>query len=158
MVDQARANAEALRSRLAKRLQELEAERAATEKQLSEVTAFLRAADQYASIDPDETSVPAFTGGHRETVEKRPRNPRREDVIAIVIEGLESAGKPMQLRELYELVTSRGIVLHGTDPQAVFGTMLWRGGQDGVLVNLRGLGYWPAHLPNEAAGYTPPEQ
>jgi hypothetical protein len=140
---------------LTQRLQALEAERQGIERQLADVNAFLDAADRYASISPESDDAPAVVTrpALRETTGKRPRNPRREDVLELVVEELLRAGRPMQLRELYDVVTAKGIVLNGADPVGVLGTMLWRGGQEGTLVNLKGVGYWPADSDYEPAGY-----
>lgn len=84
---------------------------------------------------------------------KRPVNPPREQVLEVVAEALERAGRPMQLRELFQAVTDAGINLQGTDPSAVLGTMIWRARKR--FANLKGFGYWFADRPYGPSGYKP---
>jgi hypothetical protein len=59
----------------------------------------------------------------------------------------------MQLRELFEAVGEAGIVLQGTDPSAVLGTMIWRARKR--FANIKGYGYWFADRAYAPAGYVP---
>jgi hypothetical protein len=140
MADDVLKNAEALRDSLAQRLAALQAEVAATESDL-----------QHA-----ETMVERAKG-NRPTVAVRAavRNPSRQEVIDLVLGLLMDRGKPMQLRDLYEALLGEGVTLSGKDPTSVLGTMLWRGGKDGVLVNLPRYGYWPSDKPYQPAKYQP---
>jgi hypothetical protein len=147
-----RRNAEQLKARITTRLKELEDEKAGLSKQLTEVTAFLKTLDAYSSIDPEAVSAPATVGSATGS-RKRPVNPPREQVLEVVAEALERAGRPMQLRELFEAVGQAGIDLQGTDPSAVLGTMVWRARKR--FANVKGYGYWFADRPYSAAGYFP---
>lgn len=147
-------NAKSLRLSISARLDELEKEREFLVQQLAGISAFLETADQLSAIDPNE--VPKMVlGTVRPGSSTRRANPSRHTVIELAIESLKKANRPMRLRELYKDLVSRGVALSGADPTAVLGTMLWRGGQDGVLINLKGRGYWPASLPFPPANYEP---
>ncbi len=146
-------NAKKLRASLAAKLQALDDERAAVTAQLAEVDKFLKAADAYAQVDPKGASVPSTTLSGRSPAKKRPTNPPREQVLEVVAEALEAAGRPMQLRELFQAVADAGINLQGTDPSAVLGTMMWRARKR--FANLRGFGYWFTDRKYKPAGYEP---
>lgn len=148
-----RRNAEQLKARITARLKELDDEKAGLSKQLSEVTAFLKSLDAYSSIDPDAATAPAIGSSPTTGARKRPVNPPREQVLEVVAEALERAGRPMQLRELFEAVGQAGIDLQGTDPSAVLGTMVWRARKR--FANIKGYGYWFADRAYEPAGYEP---
>lgn len=149
-------NAQALRDQISSRMAEIDRERRLLEKELAQVNQFLAAAEEYASRPASKllsTSGLATSTPHIPL--SRGRNPRREEILKLVVELLVGIGRPMKLREIDEAVREKGVNLSGTNPVAVLGTMLWRGGQDGILINLRGLGYWPTHLPFPPAQYVP---
>jgi hypothetical protein len=152
MADDARRNAEQLKARLTQELRDLEDKKATISAQLVEVDKFLKALDQYAQLDPSVAKAPP-AGVASAAPRKRPQNPPREQVLEVVAEALERAGRPMQLRELFEAVTASGIDLRGTDPSAVLGTMIWRARKR--FANVKGYGYWFADRAYEPAGYAP---
>jgi len=150
-------NAKKLRASLATKLKALDEERASITSQLAEVDKFLKAADAYAQVDPKGAKAPTtnLSSSGRGPSGKRPQNPPREQVLEVVAEALDRAGRPMQLRELFQAVTDAGIDLQGTDPSAVLGTMLWRGRKR--FVSLKGFGYWFADRDFKPARYKPLE-
>ncbi len=109
--------------------------------------------DRYATLDPTAATVPLSGSAPTTRRSPRPQNPPREQVLEVVAEALERAGRPMQLRELFEAVTAAGIDLQGTDPSAVLGTMIWRAKKR--FANIKGFGYWFADRPYAQAGYRP---
>lgn len=155
MSDNAIENAEAAKAKILNRLLELEAEKRMLEKQLSEAQSFLTAAERYARLQPGELPIAEVPSRYREANSSQHRNPRREDVVEKAIEIIEREGRPVRLRAIYDHIVAEGMRLTGTDPVAVLGTMLWRAGREGSLVNLKGHGYWPARLSYEKAGYEP---
>jgi hypothetical protein len=147
-------NARLLKASLTAKLKALDDERASIAAELAEVDKFLSAADAYAQVDPKAAKAPT-TPLSRGTAaaRKRPTNPPREQVLEVVASALERAGRPMQLRELFEAVTAAGITLQGTDPSAVLGTMIWRARKR--FANIKGYGYWFADQPYAPASYAP---
>jgi len=146
--------ARALRERIAARLKELEAEKRLLQRQLDEANQFLDSAERYAGLGPDEMPELADQSPRKHAqVGNRIHNPRRSEVLDVVARAISVAGRPMKLRDIQEVIRAEGIDLTGTNPTSVLGTMLWRGTQDGSLVNLKGLGYWPARLPYPPANY-----
>jgi len=150
MADDARRNAEELRARILASLKEVDEKKASLTAQLTEVEAFLKALTQYSKLDPKAATAPPIAAAHNPP-RKRPQNPPREQVLEVVAEALERAGRPMQLREIFEAVTAAGINLQGTDPSAVLGTMIWRA--RARFANIKGYGYWFADRPYAPAGY-----
>lgn len=61
------------------------------------------------------------------------------------------AGRPVPRKELFEDLASRGIHIHGKDPEMVLSTMMWRMPQD--FIRLAGYGYWLRELPYAPANY-----
>jgi hypothetical protein len=115
---------------------------------------FLGAADAYAQVDPKAAKAPTTALGTGAPGRKaRPVNPPREQVLEVVAQALKRSGRPMQLRELFDSVTESGIILQGTDPSAVLGTMIWRARTR--FANLKGFGYWFKDRPYAPASYEP---
>jgi hypothetical protein len=134
--------AEARRVAIIQRLKALADEKGQLENELSQVNLFIEQAKAYAA-----GRAPAVTA-------PRGRNSRAE-VMAVILRVLGEAGRPMQLSEIYGAVQEAGLVLSGKDPSGAMSTILWRGGQEGTLVNLKGAGYWDASKPYPPAKYEP---
>ncbi len=83
----------------------------------------------------------------------RPKNPDREVVVSKVLEIIQERGVPVGRKDLFETLTAMGITIRGKDPEMVLSTMLWR--SKDKVVRLPNHGYWPAHLPYDAAHYDP---
>jgi hypothetical protein len=51
------------------------------------------------------------------------------------------------------MLTERGLIIEGADPEMVLSTMLWR--SKDRIVRLPKFGYWVAERPYVSAGYVP---
>lgn len=152
MTDTAVQNAAAMRDEVAAKI-------AAAEVQIKEWRATMARAERFIAdweefsgekapaptVDtPPEPTPRAASGG-------KPKNPKKEEVAAIVREILLQNGAPMSRDELYDALVARGVVIHGGNPAVVLQTMLWR--MQSVIVHLKGFGYWPADEAYQAADY-----
>ncbi|HEV2517157.1 MAG TPA: hypothetical protein VGV07_18025 [Devosia sp.] len=117
------------RARIIKRLEAIEAEAAVLRKQLDLL-------DQALAL---EELRPAS-----EPTRKRPANPPRERIVAIVIDAALKAGRPISRQEAMEAVTDAGLTIEGARPVEVLATMLWR---ERETVAKSDAGYWPADKP-----------
>lgn len=154
-MDMAYRNASAKRDALAAEINQLQQRLEACRRELSRVDTFLRDWSEFAGTHLDAQFVEAV-----DTVEKsvqvrrtRPRNPRKEDVVAKAVQIIESNGQPMSRAELSAALAGHGIVLQGTDPDMVLSTMLWR--MQDKIVRLPNHGYWPTNKAYPPAGYDP---
>lgn len=86
-----------------------------------------------------------------DTKSKRPQNPNRELVAATVADLIRERGHPLSRRELFELLSQRGVIIQGKDPEMVLSTMLWRSRDQ--IVRLPKFGYWLKHEDYSDAGY-----
>jgi len=72
-------------------------------------------------------------------------NPTKELVAAKAAEVLKAAGRPMSRSQLYEALKDQGVVINAKDVLNTMGTMLFR--MKDVVINIPGVGYWPAGVP-----------
>lgn len=153
MTDTALENAVATRDEMAKKI-------AAAEEQIKEWRAKMQRAERFIT-DWEEfsgqktqysaASEPAPLGTARVSVSKKPRNPKKEDVAEASVEIIREKGDPMTRDELFEALKSKGINIHGKNPQVVLQTMLWR--MQNRIVHLKNHGYWPREDAYMAADY-----
>lgn len=79
-------------------------------------------------------------------------NPSRQEVAKAAVEIIESVGRPMPRRELFQALKASGIVIAGKNAEMVLSTMLWR--TKDVIVRLPPpYGYWPANQDFAEANY-----
>lgn len=81
------------------------------------------------------------------------KNPKKEDVAQEAVMAIRSHGRPLSRSELMKVLADMGTVIHGTRPEVVLQTMLWR--MNDVVAHIKGHGYWPADTPYPAGGYDP---
>lgn len=86
----------------------------------------------HSAVPVDKTKTPEK--------QRRPANPPRESVGNFVEEILREWGRPASRAELFDELVHRDVIIHGTDPQMVFSTMLWR--MQDRFERLKGRGYW----------------
>lgn len=158
-MDAAYRNAMAQRDQLAAEINEVQQRLEELRRKLAVVDNFLRQWVEFAgkapSMPPVESGDRSLVGMH--TPKPRPKNPPKEVVIESVLSILRERGEPMSRAELFAALGERGIVLEGSDPQMVLSTMLWRM-REKVTRLPKNMGYWPADVPYEPAGYVPIEQ
>lgn len=80
-------------------------------------------------------------------------NSPKEEVAKAAREIILERGSAIKRDELYDLLTSRGLVIQGKDPQMVLSTMLWR--MKDEIVRVKGGGYWVADVSNPELEYDP---
>lgn len=78
-------------------------------------------------------------------------NSSKEAVTEAALELIAERGEPIGRSELYKLLTERGLIIRGKEPEMVLSTMLWR--MKDRIVRLKGGGYWIADRPYEPAQY-----
>lgn len=164
MADTAIENALARRAKLEHEIRSKESEINNMKQELKRIDGFIsdwqefadpldRAAVQSVKNVPDTS---ADSGAKNSvTKRKRPKNPRREFVAEKVDSIIRERGAPIPRAELFEMLTQRGVEIHGKNPEMVLSTMLWRSGDK--IVRIPQFGYWVADLPYEKAGYDPSE-
>jgi hypothetical protein len=159
MTDKALQNAEAKRNQLLERKKALRVEMDSVDLQLSVTEVFIANWHEFASADP-ESPVENLTvtneniaGTTQAVKRKTTRNSKKEDVAEAAREIALERGAPIMRDELYDLLTARGLVIEGKDPQMVLSTMLWR--VRDKVARVKGGGYWPADIPNAEVGYDP---
>ncbi|MBK0329533.1 hypothetical protein I5535_19915 [Rhodobacteraceae bacterium F11138] len=81
------------------------------------------------------------------------KNPKKEDVAKAAVEVIREHGEPMSRTEVRDALAEAGVVIHGTRPEVVLQTMLWR--MNDVVAHIKGHGYWPADTPHPPSGYDP---
>ena len=152
MTDAAIENAAAIRDEMAEKI-------SAAEVQIKEWRATMTRAERFIA-DWEEFSgqkAPAVATNSepvpRTASGGKPKNPKKEEVAAVAREILLQNGRPMSRDDLFEALTFRGVIIHGTNPPVVLQTMLWR--MSGEITHLKGFGYWPKDVPCEVAFYDP---
>lgn len=108
---------------------------------------------RFAGIPLAPTAAERIQNTADEDRPKRPRNPDRETVARAASEIIQERGMPVSRRELFEALRSRGVEIHGKDPEMVLSTMLWR--SKDKIVRLPSFGYWLKSLPYVEARYDP---
>jgi hypothetical protein len=81
------------------------------------------------------------------------RNVDKELVAKVVREIIQDDGGAIPKFAMRALLEERGIEIHGSNPDVVLATMLWRMRRQVIL--LRNFGYWLTEKPLPAAGYFP---
>lgn len=81
------------------------------------------------------------------------KNPKKEEVALAAVNVIRSAGTPMNRTELKDALVEAGVVIHGTRPEVVLQTMLWR--MSDVVAHIKGHGYWPADTAYPPGEYDP---
>lgn len=82
------------------------------------------------------------------------RHARPKDLGPIVERILKEHGRPLNRRQLVDVLKERDVVMPSADEPRYLGTVLWR--LQNRFVNIEGQGYWPRNIPCEAVGYSPP--
>ena len=83
----------------------------------------------------------------------RRRNSKKEEVAEAAKDIIVAEGRSLPRSELYKKLIEKGLVIEGSDPEMVLSTMLWR--MSGVIVRVRGGGYWVAGQPSPDGSYDP---
>ena len=137
------------------RLATADSERAAMRARLAELdqevaraTRFISEWEEWAGINPGMAVEPFPT-----PKSLRVKNPPKEIVGDAIEKFLKDVGHPAARKRLMAVLTENALTLHGTDPDMVLSTMLWR--MKDRFIRLPGVGYWIKALPYAPAGYSP---
>ncbi|MEF2547217.1 hypothetical protein VQ045_08605 [Aurantimonas sp. E1-2-R+4] len=158
MTDKALENAESKKKQLVDRRLELHSEIAALDKKIGHIDAFIR---DWHSFAGGVDEIPVDNSDQKEnkqessgdTPKRATGNSRKEEVAAVAREIILTRGSPIMRDELFELLTSCGVVIQGKDPRMVLSTMLWR--MRDYIVRVKGGGYWPTDIANAEFDYDP---
>lgn len=125
---------------------------AETERSIADLTAILRQdAEELRRIDRQIESLRGIKRTGR-IPRRRPGNPNRRLVVDKALELIDAVGKPIPRKNLYRMLSERGVSIQGKDPEMVLGTMLYR---DERIVRLKKFGYWFKNRMYEPAFYIP---
>lgn len=141
MTDTALKNAVAARDKMAEKI-------ADAEDQIKEWRAKMQRAERFISdweeFSGQKAPAPTTEGEvylSTSKPEKKPRNPKKEDVAEAAVRIIRERGEPMTRDELFDALNAMGIIIHGKNPPVVLQTMLWR--SQNQIVHLKSFGYWP---------------
>lgn len=152
MTDQAIQNAAAVRDDLAAKIVEAERQLAEWREKFARTEQFIRDWEEFSGQTAPAPSIPASGGSIPEPkASRKPKNPKKEEVAEVSCQIIRELGRPMTRDELFDALSSKGIVIHGQNPPVVLQTMLWR--MQDVIVHLKGHGYWPADTAYPSGGY-----
>jgi hypothetical protein len=146
MPDIALSNAEALKKQLVNKRLALHVEIDALDTEIGKIDEFIRTWHTFAAGNTDFSVDNSRGSSKSESILDVPRTPRakgnssKEAVAAAAIEAIKERGAPIMRDELYDILTSRGLLINGKDPQMVLSTMLWR--MKGEIERLGNGGYW----------------
>lgn len=147
----------AILSALRKR-QELEERIAKTEHriksfktQISEINAFISQWEKFSGQSAPSLALMNPSQNDTDSDQDALRNSTKEDVAAAARRILSGSLSPMPRAALYQRLVSDGLRIHGTNPEMVLSTMLWRAGKDAGVVRVKSGGYWLKE-------YVPPEE
>jgi len=169
MTDLALANAQKRRDDVAAKINQLVQELEDARKELVVAESFIKEWYRFAGSEAGAVSdtkkdsgypQPATAGYTLDLSEPplalRQKNPDRATVGKYAREIINEFKRPVPRRVLFDALASRGIQIHGKDPEMVLSTMMWRMPQD--FVRLSGHGYWFRNAPWPIAGYEPGTQ
>lgn len=136
-----------------RRLAELRAEMAEIER-FVETYRKLEAAWFGAKQEPHAPDLRADTALYwKHSFRHMPRRVAKSELLAsAALEQIEDAERPLPLGELADRLNKAGVEIGGADPRANLSAHL---NNSGVLVSLRGHGWWPRAKPYVPAGYDP---
>lgn len=153
MTDTALKNAEARLREAQAKMRKAEQELKLAKEEVAQAKAFISAWHDFAEVPLPRS--PKFVEKESLGTPTRFRtfNPRKEDVADAAREIIEEKGRPVSRAEMRSALSERGITIHGTDPNMVLSTMLWRMPQK--VVRLKKHGYWLTEKPYAPAAYFP---
>lgn len=137
------------RAKVSQEIAKLESKIAELRKELSDLTTYLSVHDRLSNSLSEESKRESKNPQEKEIR----RNPQKEDIGEIVKSLLNSAGRPLNRNELFDLLEEKGIHLFGSNPKMILSTMLWR--MQDQFIRLRPYGYWIRNLPCPQANYDP---
>lgn len=149
MSDNAIRTALSKRAEVEDRIRKLERRIKREKEQIIEINKFIQQWEKFSGravssvVEPNalnEKGDFAATVGNSQ-VRMVPVNPRKEEVAEIAKQVLISAGKPLSRNELFKLLTAKGLTIHGSNPEMVLSTMLWRTRDTSNIVRLKSGGY-----------------
>jgi len=149
MSDEAILNALARRADLESKIAKAEEAIRRSRSQIIEITKFIRqwekfsgkTADQIINASALQNNMDFSRSSATSISLSSNQNPKKEKVAGEVIHILENAGKPLSRAELFKRLQSRGITLHGGNPEMVLSTMLWRTRNAFDIIRLKSGGY-----------------
>lgn len=116
--------------------------------QVIEIQSFLKQWEKFSGISLSEVSgantleySPDFVKSPDRLMVERPRNPKKEIVATEVIHILRDHTRPLNRAELLKFLRERGVVIHGSNPEMVLSTMLWRTKDSSGIARLPSGGY-----------------
>lgn len=142
MADAALENAMNRRGSLAAQINAQEQRLEELRRELFLVDEFIARWHTFARLADDEPLIHANSSVDKSEKAKRvrPANPPRGVVGDAVEQLLRDWNRPASRADLFAALTEQGIEIHGTNPEMVFSTMLWRMGDR--FERLPRLGYW----------------
>lgn len=153
-MDTALQNAEALRDRIAQKINEKMQEVDDLRRELDRAERFI--ADWY---DFSGTSAPQLTEEISKHVDNSRRrttgNPKKEAVAKAARRIIEEAGEPIERFMMYQHLSALGLTVDGANPEKTLSTMLWRMSKAENIIHLRGHGYWLGERPYAPANWNP---
>lgn len=148
MTDAALDNAHTRRGALAAEINVLQQRLERARRELQLVDEFIARWHTFASLDEGEALIRPDSPVDKSDTEARkgrPTNPSRAVVGDVVESLLRTWGSPASRATLFHALPANGIEIHGTNPEMVFSTMLWR--LKDRFVRIPGKGYWFAGEP-----------
>lgn len=153
MIDTALMNAVQIRDEMAAEIADAEAKIKACRARMERAERFIGDWEEFSGQSAPAPAVVARTPDDvvQRRMDAKAKNPKKEEVAQAAVALLREHGSPMSRTDLMNALAERGIVVHGTRPEVVLQTMLWR--TKHIVAHLKGYGYWPAADDYEPAGY-----
>lgn len=147
MSDKAYENAAARRDELARGINQGQQRLETLRSELRGIEAFLDQWRKFAGVaaaahEPNPTFDPSNPPEHILRWRAKRKNSKKEEVANAAREVILANGKPLSRSDLYTILTERGLIIEGADPEMVLSTMLWR--SKDKIVRLPKFGYWVA--------------
>jgi fructose-specific phosphotransferase system component IIB len=149
MSDEAIKNALSRRADLEIKISKAEELIKRSKSQITEINKFIKQWERFSGKSVDAISLEKamsevenilnFITSPKEATQKQ--NPKKERVAEEVVHILQKEQRPVSRDELFEMLQTKGISLHGTNPRMVLSTMLWRIGDAYDIVRLKSGGY-----------------
>lgn len=125
---------EAQRSAILSRVESLQSSLADAKSMLSHIDELLLSIAHLIHEAPSEGSRPLAQ-------KKATGNPKKEAIAQEVHAYLRAAGGPLSRSELFSRLADNGFIIHGTNPEMVLSTMLWRTADQFGIERLGSGGY-----------------
>lgn len=150
MSDAAIKNAAERRDALAQKINHLNQELEDARRDLAEVDQFIGLWERFSGEKPPVAAIgtpkPALVIRYRPTPKPKPANPPKEQIGDVVEKFLRDRGLPATRKMIAKHLKDENIIIHGTNPDMVLSTMLWR--MQERFRRLPPHGYWLTNEPD----------